>query len=215
MLRSTLFIFICSALIAVAPTSSGANEVYGKAKIAIHSEYALQPKQKERFAEFKRRNNVFYSAFVVNTRTDTFYTMTDEHSLEDAQFQGIAGCRMVSPPDAAKDCLLYASATPSGGAIANIPLKGTISMSLSKEIAKALKTSKRETYVAVAINHVGAWGLVWNQQTEALARERAQKECDTATKDPNRMRLYPDALIKANRSRGGFKCQVVSAFRTK
>lgn len=215
MLRSAQYIIICSALIASAPASAGANEVYGKAKIAIHSDYALQPKQKDRFAEFKRRNNVFYSAFVVNTRSDTFYTMTDEHSLEDAQVQGIAGCRMVSPPDAAKSCILYASATPTGGAVANIPLKGTISMSLSKEIAKALKSTKHETFVAVAINHVGAWGLVWNQQTEAVARERALKECDTATKDPNRMRLYPDALIKANRSRGGFKCQVVSAFRTK
>ncbi|MCE5974168.1 hypothetical protein LZA78_11800 [Sinirhodobacter sp. WL0062] len=215
MLRSAMFLIICSALIASAPASADANEVYGKAKIAIHSDYALQPKQKDRFAEFKRRNNVFYSAFVVNTRSDTFYTMTDEHSLEDAQAQGIAGCRMVSPPDAAKSCTLYASATPTGGAVANIPLSGTISMSLSKEIAKALKSSKHETFVAVAINHVGAWGLVWNQQTEAVARERALKECDTATKDPNRMRLYPDALIKANRSRGGFKCQVVSAFRTK
>lgn len=56
---------------------------------------------------------------------------------------------------------------------------------------------------------------MWNQQTEAVARERALKECDTATKDPNRMRLYPDAPIKANRSRGDFKCQAVSAFRTK
>lgn len=215
MLRSALFFIICSTLIASAPGSAGASEVYGKAKIAIHSDYALQPKQKDRFAEFKRRNNVFYSAFVVNTRSDTFYTMTDEHSLEDAQFQGIAGCRMVSPPEAANSCILYASATPTGGAVANIPLKGTISMSLSKAIAKGLKSSKHETYVAVAINHVGAWGWVWNQQTEAVARERALKECDTATKDPNRMRLYPDALIKANRSRDGFKCQVVSVFRTK
>ena len=66
MLRSALFFIICSALIASAPASADANEVYGKAKIAIHSDYALQPKQKDRFAEFKRRNNVLYSAFVVN-----------------------------------------------------------------------------------------------------------------------------------------------------
>ncbi len=41
MLRSALFFIICSALIAAAPASAGASEVYGKATIAIHSDYAL------------------------------------------------------------------------------------------------------------------------------------------------------------------------------
>ncbi len=193
--------------------TASAEAVYGSAKITVHSNYVLKPNQQRRFNTFKAKNNVFYSALFVNTKADFWFAMIDEHSLEDVQFQGMAGCRMVSPANAANDCILYASASPAGRAIVQVPLQSSISASLSKEIPKALKRANPGTFMAVAINHVGAWGLVWNNQTEALAKEHALKECDIMTKDPHRMSFYADQLIKAIKAKNGFKCRVVSVVR--
>lgn len=204
-----LLLGISVLLLPVAAQAQVEFSVHLKAKLVIKSNHSLFPQQKKRFAKFRSGSPVFYSAYYVNTKTDNFFTMTDEHSLEDAQSQGKFGCEMVSPKESRGACVLYAVVVPAGNPTKGIKIDRSISQNLGLELRRVGRNFERGTFGAIAVNHAGVWAINWGNQSAGLAAEHALESCFLDTDDPQRKAYYAQALFDFVNKKRGFGCEVI------